>query len=222
MDLSICKLCKVHPSGQIIPDKEYTCSMEQWCWPIVYNYSIAVYRCLFLRNIIVEQNLFFTNGRKTGEDQEFTYKYMMHVSKINYVPDACYYYRLNPVSRMFKKDYGLFDAVSAMQEVERYAGLNCANDKAQIISFALRNYKYPYLLEFGIFSMLSAGEKSKVLYKYLVVNKFDVLLNNACQAFPHYNSSFMQLWSLSPRLCLKIFSIRKNVGRVLRLMKLRK
>ena len=215
-DMAICKLVKVLPDGKHFCDKEYECDMTEWCWHIRNNISISCVRCLFKKEIILSHNLFFSKGMKTGEDQEFVFKYSMHIEKTSYVPGAVYYYRINNNSAMFQKNYNHFDAIKAMLAVEEYAQNNCSKDRAKLVSDAFRSYKYAYLLEFAVLTVLTAGETPKNVYSYLKDKGYDLLLDGTFKYENRLNSKFMSLWKKSHKLCLYYFYIKKLIGRMLR------
>ena len=78
---------------------------------------------------------------------------MLQIENVKYVPDAVYYYRINQGSAMFTANYNHFHAVDAMLAVEKYAIETCDSERAEMIKEALRNFKYPYILEFAILSV---------------------------------------------------------------------
>ncbi len=209
--MPISKLVKVS-GDQAVADPDLYGNRDEWCWPIIRNYHISSCRCLFLRDIIEKNTLTFTSGRKTGEDQEFTFKYMMHMEQIVYVPDAIYYYSVNQSSVMFQKNYNHFHAVDAMLTVAEYAKCNCTQERAEAICQAICNLKCPYILEFAILTMLTAGEPVSVLMKYLKEKNYYDLLQQACEAPDHWNSQFMKLWHMSPAVCLRFFAVKKFLG----------
>ena len=190
-------------------------------WLLVNQYSISCQNCIFDKRIIYKKGIYFTPGCTTGEDQEFTYKYLLNVSGFCYVQKAKYYYRVNPNSIMFRAHYGHFDAVEAMISVERYANEHCEASYANEIAQALRAYKYPCLLEFAITTLLTAGETPNIVMSYLKKNGYVDLLDKTCLYEQHYNSTFMRLWQSSPNLCLWYYYIRKRVGNLLRRLNLR-
>lgn len=65
---------------------------------IPYN----LWRCWFLRQKVNEYGLFFTDGRKYAEDQEFILRYLLAVgrSKSTAIAEPCYYYTLRQGSAM--------------------------------------------------------------------------------------------------------------------------
>ena len=221
-DMAICNLKKFKDTKIAISDPEYKCNFSQWCWPLINGYSIACWKCIFNRDIVLNNNILFTEGRKTGEDQEFTLKYMLHINSVGYVSEAVYYYRLNDTSVMHQQDYRHFDAVEAMKSVEAYAYKNCSKEKADLVSKAICTLKYPQILEFSVLTVLTAGEKPKKVLSFLKNNGYDKLLTNAAFADSHFESSFLNMWKKSPYFCIWLFYIRKCVGRMLRKIKLRK
>ena len=220
-DLPICRLIKVLPDKREVTDPPFSCDMDEWCWPIINNYSISCNRCIYNKMILDEYNIRFTQGRKTGEDQEFTYKYMLQIENVKYVPDAVYYYRINQGSAMFTANYNHFHAVDAMLAVEKYAIETCDSERAEMIKEALRNFKYPYILEFAILSVLTSGETPCRLAAFLSQHHYDEILDSACNAAKHWNSDFMNKWKKSPKKCLKYYYHKKQLGNILRKLKLR-
>ncbi len=213
--MPICKLIKVS-QDRVTADPDLEPADAGWCWPILRNYHISCCRCLFLREVIHKQGITFNPGRKTGEDQEFTLKYMLHMENISYVPDAVYCYRIHTSSTMFQKNYDHFQAVDAMASVAAYAEKVCAQERAEAIVDALEGYKYPSILEFAITTMLTAGVRVSSLMDYLKDRGYYALLQNAVKKPKCHNSNFMRLWKVSPRLCLAFFAARKRLGRIYR------
>lgn len=218
-DLVICDMIKCISEGKEIRVGINPNDSDQWCWPILENHSISCWRCMFRLNIIRSNNIKFTHARRTGEDQEFTYRYMLHAKKVTYVPAAIYYYRINPVSIMFTANYNHFSAIDAMLSVEEYAKKNCDKESAVRVSNALKYFKCPYILEFAILTVLTAGEKVSTVCSYIKRNGYYDILNEACKQERHYDSDFMRLWKMSPNICLWYYYLRKSIGRLLRKIK---
>lgn len=221
-DLAICKEIRFSVDGVGKSIIDYTCDMTSWCWPILNHYSVSCNECIFHRALVEEMQLRFTIGRKSGEDQEFTDKYMLHCQRIVYNPEAIYYYRINPASAMFQKNYNHFDAVEAIKAVEKYAAFKLPTPKFHLIRDTFTGFKYPYLLEFAVLTLLTAGEKPRIIMEYLHGKGYDKLLDNAFQTKQHWDSCFMRLWKLNPLVCLQYFKIRRIAGRIMRKVRLRK
>lgn len=215
-DLVICGLVRCLSDGKMVTESAFDCDMSQWCWPIIYNYSIPCWRCIFDLSTIQTKDIKFTSGRKTGEDQEFTYRYMLHTETITFIREAFYYYRINPTSTMFIANYNHFHAIEAMKAVDNYAKKVCSIDRSSQISKVLQNYKYPYLLEFAILTVISSGENPVSVFQYLKSNGYFKILNDSCRASEHYNSKFIRIWKISPHICLYYYYWRRRLGRVLR------
>lgn len=215
-DMVICELVKCLPEGKRVVDSGYKRDKSQWCWPILNNYSISCLRCMFDLSVVRDKAIRFVPGRKTGEDQEFTYRYMLHTHTISYVPEAKYYYRINPNSVMFTANYNHFQAVDAMIAIEEYAKEICCEEKAYEISRVLNCFKYPYILEFAILTVITAGDRVHSVMQYLKENKYYELLNNACRQEQYYDSTFMRMWKKSPQFCLYYYSFRRTIGRIIR------
>lgn len=68
---------------------------------IPYN----LWRCLFKRERVMDHNLFFTEGRKYAEDQEFILKYLLTLgpSSSLALPQIQYHYTMRPGSAMNRK-----------------------------------------------------------------------------------------------------------------------
>jgi hypothetical protein len=141
---------------------------------------------------------------------------MLNTETIVYVSEAKYYYRANEDSTMFTAHYNHFHAVEAMKAVEKCAKDTCSTDRADKISYALRNFKYPYLLEFSILTVITDGEKVGVVMQYLRKNGYFEILNAACKEPEKYESQFMRMWGKSPDLCLYYYYLKKGIGRFLR------
>lgn len=215
-DLVICGLVRCLTNGKMMTEPVFDCDMSQWCWPIIYNYSIPCWRCMFDLSIIQDKNIRFTSGRKTGEDQEFTYRYMLQTETIIFAHEALYYYRINPSSTMFIANYNHFQAVEAMKAVDDYAKKVCNIDRARKISKILYNYKYPYLLEFAILTVITSGENPFSVLQYLKLNGYFKILNDSCRACEHYSSKFMKIWKISPEICLYYYYWRRRFGSFLK------
>ena len=186
------------------------------------QYPMSCCRSLFSKAILDENNISFTQGRITGADQEFTYEYMIVSSKEpRYVSGAKYYYRINPNSIMLKATYKHFDAIEAMLSVENFAREHCEASYFQAISQALRFYKCPYILDFAIMTVLTAGDTPSSVLSYLNEHGYVELLDQACAAPEHHNTNFMKLWRKSHVVCLWLYYIRKRIGNVLRKFHLR-
>ncbi len=215
-DLAVCHILKRLPSGDLHEDPVYSCDLSQWCWPILNNYSISCWRCLFRRESIERCGITFSSNRRAGEDQEFTYKYMISSSKIAYASRAVYFYRVHSESSMHKANYLHFDAVEAMMDVERYAKEHLNSAQYEEISAALRGMKYPYLLEFAILNVITGGEKPDKVMAYLREHEYDELLNAALKMDKHWESEFTRRWERNPRCCLNYYYIRRKIGRIVR------
>lgn len=215
-DLVICDLVKCDKNGIRTRLPAFQGDMSQWCWPLCNHCSISCYRCMFDTALINKYGFRFISGRKTGEDQEFTYRYMLHTEKIASIPEAIYYYRINQNSTMFTANYNHFQAVDAMIAVEDYARGVCSGDRAEIISQAMRRYKCPYILEFAILTVLTAGDAPDMGLQYLQKNGYYDMLNEACKSPKHHDSKFMRMWKRSSKLCLRYYYIRRKIGKLVR------
>jgi len=211
-DFSICEVIR-YIDGIENPYPKYNCDTNKWCWPIINSYNVSMYYGVFNKKILINNNIQFTNNRKTGEDQEFTYKYMLHCKNIGIVPQAKYYYRIYNNSVMFTANYNHFQAVDAMLSVEEYAKSVCDSDQYKLISNALRNHKCPFILEFAILTVLTLGDKPNKVLKYLKENNYFDLLSDACKSENHWDSVFIKMWSFNPMFCLNYFYIKKAIGR---------
>ena len=215
-DMAISGLVKVHSDGKSESEPYYTADTSKWCWPILNNLSVSCWRCIYYRQIIEDNKLSFTSGRRSGADQEFSNKYMLCVQKINYVPQALYYYIINAGSIMHQKDYRHFDAVEAMKAVESFASVHLDQVHYEAVRDVLHRYKYPYILEFAILNVLSAQEKPFAVRKYLENHRYYEMLNEAVRADPHWDSEFIRRWKASPSKCLWYYYVRRMTGNILR------
>ena len=53
----------------------------------------ALWHKLFVRDILMREQVRMTQGRKIGEDREFILQYLLHCDTLCYVPQTGYYYR---------------------------------------------------------------------------------------------------------------------------------
>lgn len=217
-DFSICKLIRVKDCKET-PDLKYDVDMNIWCWPIINTIPVSMCRGLFNLKIINEYNIRFTNEIKIGEDQEFTYKYLLLLDKISYCENAKYYYRLYSNSSMIRTNpYEYFKSIYGMNSVIKFAYKYIDNTKFSVINNAISYFKFPYIIEFAVLSIMSKGESLKKIKNYLIKNNYYDILNNACNSDKHRKSVFMKLWKVSPNLCLNYFYIKKIIGRIIRKM----
>lgn len=180
------------------------------------NNTLCAVRGIFRRQTIIEHLLSFSQGRRTGEDQEFLYKYMIYCNSFCYVEDAIYYYCIHAESTMHKLDYSHFDAVEAMIETWHYAQENASEEIAKQYYSDLICVNAVRTLEFCMLTLLTAGERPKDILAYVYDHSYESLISEAMMWAGHYTSAFYRLWLVSPELCLFLFSIRKKVGRLLR------
>ena len=62
----------------------------------------VIWRMLYKRSIIFNNNLSFNENMKVGEDAIFFYQYILCCNKITCIPYSLYYYRCRPGSVMYK------------------------------------------------------------------------------------------------------------------------
>ena len=211
-DLAIGSLIKVFDDGKTSTIKINEVDDTRYCWPILEGLYISCWRCIFKKELILQNKIKFTPNCRTGEDQEFTFKYMFHTKNINYDNDAIYNYYINKNSVMQQNDYRHFDAVEAILRVMEYT----KNNSAITDSF---NYLYlPRLVEFAVITLLTSFEKPKHILKYLIEKKFDKLLNSSGIDIK-YDSKFIYSWNRSPIWCLRKYYLRKKIGKILRKIK---
>lgn len=215
-DLVICSLVKCGEDGVKTRLPLFRGDMTQWCWPLRNNCIVSCCRCIFDTALIRKHGLRFTPGRKTGEDQEFTYCYMLHTEKIVCIPEAIYYYRVTRNSAMHTANYNHFHAAEAMKAVARYAGSVCSSERAEIVSQTVWRYRCPYILEFAILTVLTAGDAPRAVLNYLNEHGYFDMLNEACQAPEHHDSKFMRMWKKSPKCCLGYYYIRRKIGKLVK------
>lgn len=216
VDMPLCRLAKCNPEAKECTDvslmKDGIARPTQGIF--------AAWRGLYKREIILKKSLRFSTGRKTGEDLEFTYKYMLYCRSFSYVDKAVYLYRIIPTSIMHKASYSLFDAVDAMIDTVKYAEENGTQVQAKQYREDLLYGNAVRIIEFASVTVLTAGESPKRLFSFLKEKGYHKLVENALSEPIHYDSSFYKMYRLSPIVCFHAGKIRKVVGRVLRKWKL--
>lgn len=180
------------------------------------DHLITCWQVIFAREVIGRHGLSFTLGRKTGEDQEFVYKYMLHCGTFGFVPEARYFYRRNPRSVMHTKSHVHFDAVDALLDVVEYARRNGTPDRAELYRRHLGCFNVLRTLEFAICTLLTAGEPPADVLRFLDSRGYVELISKGLESSERYRSLFYGLWLVSPGCALRLFSLRKAIGRILR------
>ncbi len=214
-DLSIGSLLKVFDNGETSYIRINEIDVNRFCWPILEGLYISCYRCIFKTEIIKQNYIKFTPNCRTGEDQEFTFKYMIHTKNITFNDDAVYNYYINQNSVMQQLDYRHFDAVDAMLRVVNYAD-QYNDERINVIKNTLLHFYIPRILEFSILTVLNGNETPKKILNYLKETKYYNLLKNACIQKEYYKSNFLKQWKKSPKCCLKKYYFRKKVGKFIR------
>ena len=217
-NLPICNVIRFNDQTENKPEEKP--DDHEWCWPIIKGYDVSCWRGLFQKNTLLENEIWFSTGRRTGEDQEFTLKYMIHMDHVFFVERALYYYRMNPLSVMHQRDRRHFDAVDAMQSFLEYAACKLSDDKLEIIREHIQDYRIPRLIDFAATTVLAGGEKPKEVLHFMHEKGYDSMLSDALSGAEHYRSNFMRLWDISPVLCTNYIYERKRIGQKLRRLKL--
>lgn len=180
---------------------------------------LSCWRCLFHINIIKNNKILFTNGRKIGADQEFVYKYLLHSKAVVNIPNAVYYYRENPSSMMLNKTYIHFHIVDAMQSVIDYAYQVVEAEEAEKIAQVIKNNICIHGIYFASVTLLTAGERVASLKQFLFDKGYNSFLKNAVVNKNKSYYQFWKLWNMSPTLCLYYYSFRKKIGNLMRKLK---
>lgn len=204
----VCALQKVMPDNQhlMVPPMDFSVSST--------SNIIACCRGLYLRKVLDKEKISFTTGRRTGEDQEFVYEYLLYCPNVDYVPDAVYYYRMNPGSAMHRKDYSHFDAVDAMKAAVAYAHEHGTPMQAATYEHDLVRHQALRIIEFAVLSLLTAGEPWRRVLAYLRKKGYVPLMEEALASGECYRSRFYELWNKSPENCLRRYAFRKFLGRL--------
>ena len=209
-DLPLCALTKVQKSGH-----------ETICEPLDFSSSptrniIACCRGLYLRAVLDKYHLRFSTSLKTGEDQEFVYKYLLYCQHPAYVPQAIYYYRMNETSTMYQRSYVHFDAVEAMKGAVVYAQEIGTQEQMDTYERDWIRFNAIRTIEFAILTLLTAGESWKKIYVYLQEHGYLGIISEALSSGDCYRSNFYDLWKKSPEDCLRRYAFRKFLGRFMR------
>lgn len=105
------------------------------------NKSLSVCTCsaLYRKEIIVENNIKYTEGCTNGEDQEFIFKVLLNAKSVYYIKKVLsfYYQREGSISNSFS--IKRFDAISALERVYNYFVKNGINDD-YILDYLNNNY----------------------------------------------------------------------------------
>lgn len=67
------------------------------------NIAAFVYNRLYLKRIILENDIRFNENVKVCEDTLFNYEYANAINSIAFINNPLYYYRINSDSTMFQK-----------------------------------------------------------------------------------------------------------------------
>ena len=166
-DLVVGSIIKIKLDGsQTTETFEFTCcdSIHFLIECLNNDQFITCWRCLFKKDIIDNNQIAFTPKRKTGEDQEFVYKYMMHSGTIYNSKQACYFYRITGHSAMFQASYKHFDNIEAMVAIDAYGKKCLPQQQYQELHLAMINNRLIHGLWFAVTTLLANGEEpSKVV-----------------------------------------------------------
>lgn len=222
VDLIVGSIIKIKPDGsQTTETFEFTfgSSVNLLIEYLNTDLFIACNRCLFKKQIIDNNRIAFTSQRKTGEDQEFVYRYMMHSETIFNSKQASYFYRVMENSTMFQASYLHFDNIEAMVAIDAYGKKCLPQQQYQELHLAMINNRLIHGLWFAVTTLLANGEEPSKVYRCMKQHQYDVMVTAAkvYPSKPYYK--FWKLWDISPVLCLQIYYFRKKIGRTARLIK---
>lgn len=120
--------------------------------------------CIFKRNFIVDNSIFFTKGRKIGEDMEFIIKAIFNSKSVYYDNRICYLYCLRDNSAMagYKK-YNHSDSLECQSSLIEQYGI-----KENVRYY---NYWLCYLYISKVIGYLKMSNGDDSFVKYYVENK---------------------------------------------------
>jgi len=82
----------------------------------------------YSKRLIIKNNLFYNENHYVGEDQEFTYKYLINSHRICFIDNILSYYTQRKGSITKQPDTKQFDAFLAIIEAQRYISNRLAGD----------------------------------------------------------------------------------------------
>lgn len=160
---------------------------------------------IYKRTIINKFGIKFSEDLKFGEDEEFTWKYLCHISKSAFINSPFYYYRINEHSATHKKkDYNRTQVIDSILRVSSYYKQYSNNFNYKIKTYGIPRAKLAILKEFASCNDFDLYRKlqSSQVYK---CNMFYVL------KFPSVKEKLAVLiYTISPLLFYSIFAINKK------------
>ena len=122
--------------------------------------TLNLWCCLVKREIVFENSVFFFEGCRYGEDQEFIFKVLSHCDKVTSVNYPFYGYRLNDRGAILTKSLKHFDFPMAMVRSRDYMASRCS--KSVLKSFD--QYKIPDSIRYAIrFSVIKSINNNEIV-----------------------------------------------------------
>lgn len=184
--------------------------MSKWYWPIINDYSLACWRLLFDKHIVNMADLRFIGGRKYGEDQEFSYKYLICSKRVPVFIDALYHYRRHSESVMSRGRYELFDVIEALREVEQLVTKECDENEVRIIVDHLEQIRIPSEIELVVATLMGSEKSVLEVYKYIEKSGYAKTLDDIASK-KVYNSVFILIWKVSHFCALLYYKVGKRI-----------
>lgn len=145
-----------------------------WIWT-----CSAIYR----KNLIIENNLFYTQGCSNGEDQEFTFKVLSRSKKVGFINKVLSFYVQREGSISNSYNIKRFDAINAFDRTAKYIKNNITDENKQIVEYL----EYNHLLENYFYNLNSCIEYLRLEKRMHNTQAINYLMNDINRVYPGLN-----------------------------------